>query len=106
MSDNSQLDDLMAILAELKSLNRTARALASHLMDGTEAPLDRTGVSPPRLTTGQALPVLSDEPPQRDPEADDLPQRLPKPLDRHIREMALERREQLLGDLERAWKGK
>ena len=99
MSDSNQPDDLMAqILAELKSLNRTARLLVSHLMESAEAP-------PAQSTGRQTLPVMSNELPQRLPEADELPQRLPPRLEKGIREMALERREQLLGDLEKAWKG-
>ena len=99
MPDYIQLDDLMAqILAELKSLNRTARLLVSHLMESAEAP-------PAQSTGRQTLPVMSNELPQGLPEADELPQKLPPRLERGIREMALERREQLLGDLEKAWKG-
>ena len=99
MPDNAQMDDLMAqILAELKSLNRTARLLVTHLMESTEPP-------PAQSTGRQTLPVMSNELPQGLPEADELPQKLPPRLERGIREMALERREQLLGDLEKAWKG-
>ena len=99
MPDNIQLDDLMAqILAELKSLNRTARLLVSHLMESAEAP-------PAQSTGRQMPPAMSDGLPQKLPEADELPQRLPQRLERGIREMGVERREQLLGELEKAWKG-
>ena len=99
MSDNTQQDDLMTqILAELKSLNRTARLLVTYLMESTEAP-------PAQSTGRQTLPAMSDGLPQKLPEADELPQRLPPRLERGIREMGVERREQLLGELEKAWKG-
>ena len=39
MPDDTNLNEPMAlILAELKSLNRTLKMLATHLMDITEAP--------------------------------------------------------------------
>ena len=99
MSDSTQLDDLMTqILTELKSLNRTARLLVTHLMESAEAPLAQS-------TGRQTLPAMSNEFAQTLPEADELPERLPPRLEKGIREMALERREQLLGDLEKAWKG-
>jgi hypothetical protein len=78
-----ELDDPMAlILAELRSLNRTLRMLASHLMAVTEVP--------------PTVPAISDE----------LPQRLPEPLERRLRGMDPEQREQLLGELRRAWNGR
>jgi hypothetical protein len=77
-----ELDDPMAlILAELRSLNRTLRMLAGHLMAVTEVP--------------PTVPAVRDV----------LPQRLPEPLERRLRRMDPERREQLLGELRRAWNG-
>ena len=79
--DNNQDDSMALILAELRSLNRTLRMLASHLMAITEAP--------------PMVPTVRDE----------LPQRLPDPLVRRLRGMEPVRREQLLGELRRAWEG-
>jgi hypothetical protein len=51
MPDDIKLDDPMAlILAELKSLNRTVRMLASHLMEIAEAP--------PRPTVDAMIPAM------------------------------------------------
>jgi hypothetical protein len=82
MPDDDKPDDPMAlILAELRSLNRTLRMLASHLMAVSEEPL--------------GVPAMPDV----------LPRRLPEPLERCLRAMEPERREQLLGELRRAWTG-
>ena len=77
-------DPMVLILAELKSLNRTMRLLASHLMDHE---------APPRSAVDGMLPLMSDE----------LPQRLAKPIMQRLREMEPGRREHLLGALRRAW---
>ena len=79
--DNKQDDSMALILVELRSLNRTLRMLASHLMAITEAT--------------PMVPTMSDE----------LAQRLPEPLVRRLRGMEPGRREQLLGELRRAWEG-
>jgi hypothetical protein len=82
MPDDDKPDDPMAlILAELRSLNRTLRMLASHLM------------------------AVSEEPPVVPAMRDVLPRRLPEPLEQRLRAMEPERREQLLGELRRAWTG-
>jgi hypothetical protein len=67
-------DPLMLILAELKSVNRTLRILASHLMERSESPSS----------------------------SDELPQRLPEPFLRRLREMEPDRREHLLSELRKA----
>jgi hypothetical protein len=79
-------DPMMLILAELKSLNRTMRLLAGHLMDRE---------APPRSAADGMFPLMSDE----------LPQRLAEPIRQRLREMEPGRREHLLGELRRAWDG-
>jgi hypothetical protein len=79
-------DPMMLILAELKSLNRTMRLLAGHLMDREALP---------RSAVDGMFPLMSDE----------LPQRLAEPVRQRLSEMEPGRREHLLGELRRAWDG-
>jgi hypothetical protein len=80
-------DPMMLILAELKSLNRTMRLLAGHLID-REA-------SPGLAAVDGTFSLMRDE----------LPQRLAEPIRRRLSEMEPGRREHLLGELRRAWDG-
>jgi hypothetical protein len=79
-------DPIMLILAELKSLNRTMRLLAGHLMEREALP---------RSAVDGMLPLMSDE----------LPRRLAEPIRKRLSEMEPGRREHLLGELRRAWDG-
>ena len=82
--DKTSDDPMILILAELKSLNRTLKLLAGHLMDHEAAP---------RQAVNGMIPLVSDE----------LPQRLAEPFVRRLREMEPRRREHLRGELRRAW---
>jgi hypothetical protein len=89
MPDDTTLKDPMTlILVELKSLNRTVRMLASHLMDMAEG-------SPGTAVGRGMIPAMNDE----------LPEALPDPLIKRLRAMEPDRREHLLGELRRAWNG-
>jgi hypothetical protein len=78
-------DPMVQILAELRSLNRTLRMLASHLMDLGEAPPRPAG-------QGMITPI-----------SDALPKGLAAPIAKRLRDMDPQRREHLLGELKRAW---
>jgi hypothetical protein len=76
---------MILVLAELKSINRTLKLLAAHLMD-QEAP-------PTRAAVDGTIPFMSDE----------LPKRLPEPVVQRLHAMEPRRRDYLLGELRRAW---
>ena len=78
-------DPMVQILAELRSLNRTLRMLATHFMD--------LGETPPRpMVQGTTTPIN-----------DTLPDGLAAPIAKRLRDMDPQRREHLLGELQRAW---
>ena len=56
LEDKTSDDPMILILAELKSLNRTLKLLAGHLMDQE---------APPRPAVDGMIPLMSDELPQR-----------------------------------------
>jgi len=85
--EKSADDPMILILAELKSLNRTLKLLAAHLMDIADHE------APPGRTDGRTIPFTSDE----------LPQRLPEPIMQRLHEMEPRRRDHLLSELRRAW---
>jgi hypothetical protein len=76
---------MVQILAELRILNRTLRMLATRLMDLGEAP-------PRPVVQGTITPI-----------SDALPQGLAAPIAKRLRDMDPQRREHLLGELQRAW---